>query len=337
MWPNCSTLTYQVFHVCEDGRKTSFLCPNGTIFHQTNLICDWWHRVDCNSAPNEYDISVQMLENERLRRKHILGDMNMLVERGNSRYQNSELTTISAPSSIRTYRRRVLGSKRRINTNNYLQETQIVMESKSFVKPSTHRPLTPIYSPTVPIVTRSRSTKGPTYLPYISSSPGSTITATPLLNEIPNAAINSASSLLLSVAQHLAAERDNVTAHHEIESDNVHPVNTTLPPLLTNQTLKGFYTLFTEKSYPFTTVRSVTKKPVVTDSNIGESNGNKLSDTTPKIRYLAQVFANALSSYFYDPKEFRKNLVDIRPTAPPAVTKATPVPVNIDLNCQGQF
>ncbi|GLV31712.1 thawb [Carabus blaptoides fortunei] len=42
----------QVFHICDEGRKVSFLCPNGTIFQQSDLICDWWFKVDCASSPN---------------------------------------------------------------------------------------------------------------------------------------------------------------------------------------------------------------------------------------------------------------------------------------------
>uniref|UniRef100_A0A8W7PSI7 Chitin-binding type-2 domain-containing protein n=1 Tax=Anopheles coluzzii TaxID=1518534 RepID=A0A8W7PSI7_ANOCL len=35
----------QVFHICDDGKKISFLCPNGTIFRQLDLICDWWFKT----------------------------------------------------------------------------------------------------------------------------------------------------------------------------------------------------------------------------------------------------------------------------------------------------
>lgn len=38
----------QVWHVCEaDGRQHSFLCPNGTVFSQRLLTCDWWYNVHC--------------------------------------------------------------------------------------------------------------------------------------------------------------------------------------------------------------------------------------------------------------------------------------------------
>ena len=48
----------QVFHFCAlgdtDGSLVtySFLCPNGTIFNQQYLICDWWFNVDCSQVPN---------------------------------------------------------------------------------------------------------------------------------------------------------------------------------------------------------------------------------------------------------------------------------------------
>ncbi len=34
----------QAYHVCLSGsRKVSFLCPNGTIFHQAGFTCEWWY------------------------------------------------------------------------------------------------------------------------------------------------------------------------------------------------------------------------------------------------------------------------------------------------------
>ncbi|XP_044729864.1 dual specificity protein kinase splB isoform X2 [Chrysoperla carnea] len=40
----------QVFHICDNGRKISFLCPNGTIFRQNDQICDWWFKVECQNG-----------------------------------------------------------------------------------------------------------------------------------------------------------------------------------------------------------------------------------------------------------------------------------------------
>ncbi|XP_035796154.1 uncharacterized protein LOC118468934 [Anopheles albimanus] len=63
----------QVFHICDEGKKISFLCPNGTIFRQLDLICDWWFKVDCASTPNHYAESTEMLtlaKRARLQSKH---------------------------------------------------------------------------------------------------------------------------------------------------------------------------------------------------------------------------------------------------------------------------
>lgn len=48
----------QVFHICQTGnRKDSFLCPNGTLFNQEFLVCDWWNHVDCARAREFYSIN----------------------------------------------------------------------------------------------------------------------------------------------------------------------------------------------------------------------------------------------------------------------------------------
>ncbi|XP_043279657.1 probable serine/threonine-protein kinase DDB_G0282963 [Venturia canescens] len=58
----------QVFHICDNGRKISFLCPNGTIFQQSQLICDWWFKVDCSKSTELYEQSAEQLaEDERKR------------------------------------------------------------------------------------------------------------------------------------------------------------------------------------------------------------------------------------------------------------------------------
>ncbi|XP_042209522.1 U-scoloptoxin(01)-Er1a-like [Homarus americanus] len=45
----------QVYHMClHDGHVHSFLCPNGTVFHQEYFICDLWFNVDCNKAVDFY-------------------------------------------------------------------------------------------------------------------------------------------------------------------------------------------------------------------------------------------------------------------------------------------
>ncbi|XP_069690691.1 uncharacterized protein [Periplaneta americana] len=41
----------QVFFVCsDDGRGEPMLCPNGTLFNQDFLVCDWWFNVACEGV-----------------------------------------------------------------------------------------------------------------------------------------------------------------------------------------------------------------------------------------------------------------------------------------------
>ncbi|XP_076069336.1 uncharacterized protein LOC143041396 [Oratosquilla oratoria] len=45
----------QLYHMClHGGHKHSFLCPNGTVFHQAYFICDLWFNVDCARATEFY-------------------------------------------------------------------------------------------------------------------------------------------------------------------------------------------------------------------------------------------------------------------------------------------
>lgn len=37
----------QVWHLCSNNRKYSFLCPTGTIFNAKVRICDWRYNVKC--------------------------------------------------------------------------------------------------------------------------------------------------------------------------------------------------------------------------------------------------------------------------------------------------
>lgn len=54
-------LFLQVWHYCDlNGGKSSFLCPNGTIFSQVALTCDWWFNVKCETTTQLYVL------NERL-------------------------------------------------------------------------------------------------------------------------------------------------------------------------------------------------------------------------------------------------------------------------------
>jgi len=52
----------QAYHICqlrESGlvQQDSFLCPNGTIFNQQYLVCDWWFNFDCSTAQDFYSVN----------------------------------------------------------------------------------------------------------------------------------------------------------------------------------------------------------------------------------------------------------------------------------------
>jgi len=48
----------QSWHWCDlDGRQSTFLCPNGTIFNQAFMVCDWWYNSDCQAAPYLYPLN----------------------------------------------------------------------------------------------------------------------------------------------------------------------------------------------------------------------------------------------------------------------------------------
>ncbi|KAF8767857.1 U-scoloptoxin(01)-Er1a like protein [Argiope bruennichi] len=45
----------QVFHLCYEHRRESFLCPTGTIFNQPILACDYWYSANCSQALIYYE------------------------------------------------------------------------------------------------------------------------------------------------------------------------------------------------------------------------------------------------------------------------------------------
>lgn len=47
----------QVWHVCNDGRRQSFLCPNGTIYSQEKFVCEWWFNVDCSRSSSYFGLN----------------------------------------------------------------------------------------------------------------------------------------------------------------------------------------------------------------------------------------------------------------------------------------
>ncbi|XP_016978370.1 mucin-5AC [Drosophila rhopaloa] len=155
----------QVFHICEEGRKISFLCPNGTIFQQSELTCDWWFKVNCLGSSGYYAESAEILNKQRVHRVRpsvpvqgfniVGGGLNIKPKvtpvAGQARSgprANSDRridSTEDVPASVESVdfddvsgekQRKVLPS---IDSNSNDHETQITAESSSFVSGSGKR------------------------------------------------------------------------------------------------------------------------------------------------------------------------------------------------------
>lgn len=50
----------QVYHVCHNRRKDTFMCPTGTLFNQAIMACDFWYNVNCESAASFYNMNEQL-------------------------------------------------------------------------------------------------------------------------------------------------------------------------------------------------------------------------------------------------------------------------------------
>ena len=52
----------QGYHVCHNRRMDTFLCPTGTLFNQAIMACDFWYNVNCDRAPEFYDMNFQLYQ-----------------------------------------------------------------------------------------------------------------------------------------------------------------------------------------------------------------------------------------------------------------------------------
>lgn len=50
----------QLYHMCDIQGRSSYLCPNSTVFNQEIFTCDWWFNVDCSAAPNFYYLNEEI-------------------------------------------------------------------------------------------------------------------------------------------------------------------------------------------------------------------------------------------------------------------------------------
>uniref|UniRef100_T1J4L9 Chitin-binding type-2 domain-containing protein n=1 Tax=Strigamia maritima TaxID=126957 RepID=T1J4L9_STRMM len=67
-----------VWHFCKGGSKQeTFLCPNGTIFNQKHLVCDWWYNVECEKSPYFFHLNSNLHEQLSLIKKEDKRNNNM--------------------------------------------------------------------------------------------------------------------------------------------------------------------------------------------------------------------------------------------------------------------
>lgn len=134
----------KVFHICESGKKISFLCPNGTIFQQSDLICDWWFKVNCAASPGHYAESSESLLRARHRYHSNPPIIFTALHHGKSRepyelqeesLENYDFEDIAAPNtkSIKS-----TGNNRNpkdTSKSTIDLESQVFAESSAFAKP----------------------------------------------------------------------------------------------------------------------------------------------------------------------------------------------------------
>jgi hypothetical protein len=108
----------QVFHICEESKKISFLCPNGTIFQQSELICEWWFKVNCTNSPDLYEESAEQLREENAKRK-----LSRRVQNHGAVMRTEEHSSVSAVQNGRNFEGGNRASKR-VFTENGRQENR---------------------------------------------------------------------------------------------------------------------------------------------------------------------------------------------------------------------
>ncbi|OTF77501.1 hypothetical protein BLA29_005068, partial [Euroglyphus maynei] len=82
------------------GGKHSFLCPNGTIFSQEYLICDWWYNVKCDESPRFYPLN----------RDVYASGLNLDINHNNHHQQQQNRDQLPQPSMINSQKTSVDGA-----------------------------------------------------------------------------------------------------------------------------------------------------------------------------------------------------------------------------------
>lgn len=123
-----------MFHICDNGRKVSFLCPNGTIFRQSHLICDWWFRVDCERSVELYEESAEQLAtDQRIFRERAEALAKSMLKVQTTTDKNNRVVTersFGPSTTIFNSESRLPERARYFNSH----ESQVTADTSSFVK-----------------------------------------------------------------------------------------------------------------------------------------------------------------------------------------------------------
>ncbi|KAH6928888.1 hypothetical protein HPB50_020696 [Hyalomma asiaticum] len=164
----------QVYHNClADGRNSSFLCVNGTIFNQRNFVCDWWYKFDCRKAPSFYHLN--LLRNKKNGTK--AGSTEGALPVAPKIVQSSPAPPRQQPSSKRYYEKETRPKTSSSLTSRYSKPSSKPPPPKAPSKtapkasPKTHEPLILLpllnvdnrqtkHTTTTAATTRGRSSRG---------------------------------------------------------------------------------------------------------------------------------------------------------------------------------
>ncbi|XP_055345934.1 mucin-5AC-like isoform X2 [Paramacrobiotus metropolitanus] len=96
----------QQYHRCDDqGRRSTYLCPEGTLFNQVTLVCDFWYNVDCAKGKDfvEYSNSRLILPGIQLFDSSLSqDDINKLVSSSRTKAKESSSGKNTDGSSLST-------------------------------------------------------------------------------------------------------------------------------------------------------------------------------------------------------------------------------------------
>ncbi|XP_058462516.1 uncharacterized protein LOC131437285 isoform X2 [Malaya genurostris] len=273
----------QVFHICDEGKKISFLCPNGTIFRQLDLICDWWFKVDCAAAPNYYAESSEMLtqaQRARTQSKHPIqqpitspDQLSLNVQRKHAFLNNQLLSNLNELAFNRRMDAVVDQSDENIDFEDILlkrnhaqhENSKHVIEHSQKSKPS---------NKTVPFVHTEKKINGYYYYPSTEQKIVS-------LNHKSDTYVSNRSSKFINENERESSRNSKIIDNNESKQN--------APPNSFAFESKPFITRLTEMPLTTTTTRLQTIKSTTSSSTSRGSTTYKTSTLNQKSEYKPEI------------------------------------------------